>query len=256
MSRALKVFALVLGSATAILLTFLLLFGLLIGTKTPPPSERFLEGARITSPDQKKSAYVYTIDSPMSFGSPSTKLCVLGKGENFDPDDDQSIYSQYGSSVIGWKGNDTLIVAIICDYHEHTDEDKNIRRQSGRWVDHKKAGEIILEIHHLKMLSSSFATFEIDTFHVRGDSLFITTTQSWSEWKYFAVNLGSVTIDRRTSLIDTLEVSVVRTRTNEKYGQPTASLYHCDFVARKPIRTRLFEGLPMRERLQRNLCRK
>lgn len=256
MYRILKVFAIALGSVIAILVSFLLLFALFTEAKIPPPSKRFIEGVRITSPDQKKSAYIYTIDSPMSFGSPSARLCVLEEGQNFDPDDDHSIYDLYGSKVIGWKGNDTLIVAIICDYHEHSDKDEGLNMQNAQWLDYERAGEILLELHHLKMLRSSLATFEIDTFHVRRDSLFITTTQTLDEWKYFAVNLGSVTVDRKTSLIDTLEVSVIRTGTNEKFDQPTASFYHCEFLTRKPISTTLFEGLPIRERLQKNRYKK
>lgn len=256
MRRILKVFAIILGSVIALLLTFLLLFLLFIEIKIAPPSKRFIGGVKITSPNLQKIAYVYTIDSPMAFGSESTRLCVLGKNHAFNPDDNYSLYNGDGFSAIGWKGSDTLMIRKMCDYHQHTDTDEIMRKPNGLWVEYKKFGGITLEIYHFKLLSSGLNTFEIDSLLVRGDSLFITTTQSWDEWKYFSVNLGSVTIDRSTTLIDTLEVVVMRTNTNEKYRQPTASFYYCNFTLKKPIRTALFDNLPVRERLQRSQYRK
>lgn len=253
MRRILKTSAIILGGVITLLLISFSLFMLFIEPKISSPSKRFIEGARITSPDRKKSAYVYTIDSPMAFGSASTRLCVLEKNQTFNPDNNYPVYSEHGLFVIGWKSNDTLMISTICDYHQHTDKEEAIRKLDGQWVEYKKFGETLIEIYHFKLLSSGLATFEIDSFHVRGDSLFITTTQSWDEWKYFAVNLGSVTIDRSIALIDTLEISVMRTNTIEKYKQPTASFYHCDFVFNKPIRTASFDNLPIRERLQRSL---
>lgn len=259
-SRILKAVAIFIGSLLVLLVVAIIGIFVFIQVKTPSPAERFLEGYKIVSPDLSKAAYDYTIDSPMAFGSTISKLCILDIKQRFHPNINySSSWFSNGADVIGWRGSDTLVIAVKCAAtRELNHEHGKAQYSAGRLITYEKVGETVLESFHFrgKGGGSGLQTFELDSVYVDGDSIHFITTQSWDKWKYLSTNLGCVTVERDSAFVDTIEALIFQLPSDTSIAQQNLYTKICEFKAKSKIRTALFKNLPIRERLKASLYRK